>query len=74
MYPASLDDTTTHDLLQEVSLDDFRSQNISNEIVYFTDRGERRAPNYKCSIPCIFVFAVHWSAKTQPTSVAHSTD
>ena len=77
MYPYGLYSTTTHDICKEVYPGDFHSQKISNGVVYFAYGGEVRAPNDKCAIAytilCLFGIVVRWSAKNQPSYLAHST-
>ena len=75
MYPSGLDVTTTHELRQEVSSGYLHSQNTSNGLFSFADGVEFRASNEKfpiaCVILCLFGVSLYWSAKTQPSSVAH---
>ena len=51
---------------------------ISNGLVYFSHGQEVCAPNDKisiyCIILCLFGVSIHWSAKNQPSSAAHSKD
>ena len=77
MYPTGLVGTATHDLHQEVFPDEYHFQKISNGLVPFLYGVEVCALNQKpaiaCFILCIFIIDVHWLAKNQPVSVAHST-
>ena len=62
-YTYGLDGNKTHELRQEVSPGGFHPQDISNGLVGFADGVEICASNN-----------VHWSAKIQPASEAHSTE
>ena len=66
MYPAVLDGTTTHDLHEEVSLGEYNSENISNVLVAFAYRVERRAPNDKGAKACIIFWILVLRFTVQP--------
>ena len=67
MYPYGLARTTTHELHQQLYPGDFHSQKIYNGLVAFSDGGEGRNPNKKCTIACVilclFGISVHWPEK-----------
>ena len=60
MHPTIIDGTTTHDLLQDISLGNFHSQKLTKGIVTFKDGEEGRIPKDKWAIACIalYVFGV----------------
>ena len=76
MYPYVIYGTTTHELHQDIYPGEFHFKNIRNTLVDFSGGGEGCTLNNKRDVAfiilCIFGIAIHWSAKNQPDSTAHS--